>query len=138
VRVYFDSSALLKRALDEAESDAFEVEVERFVDRGFELISSALAWVEVTRSLRSRLDTEPPKTVAALIEESLVGIVESPISPEVIDIARRLGPSTLRSLGAIHLATATLVGADLVCAYDTRLLTSASELGFRTISPGAD
>jgi hypothetical protein len=44
----------------------------------------------------------------------------------------------LRSLDAIHLATATLVNADLVCAYDQRLLLAASELGLRTISPGVD
>lgn len=138
MRVYFDSSALLKRTLDEAESDALESEIQLFVDSGSDLLSSALAWVEVTRSLRSRLDVESPKVIAALIDETLVGIVGSPISPEVIDIARRLGPSTLRCLDAIHLATATLVGADLVCAYDKRLLASASELGFRTISPGAD
>ena len=138
MRVYFDSSALLKRTLDEAESDALESEIQLFVDSGSDLLSSAVAWVEVTRSLRSRLDVESPKVIAALIDETLVGIVGSPISPEVIDIARRLGPSTLRSLDAIHLATATLVGADLVCAYDKRLLASASELGFRTISPGAD
>lgn len=138
MRVYFDSSALLKRTLDEAESDALESEIQLFVDSGSDLLSSALAWVEVTRSLRSRLDVESPKVIAALIDETLVGIVGSPISPEVIDIARRLGPLTLRSLDAIHLATATLVGADLVCAYDKRLLASASELGFRTISPGAD
>lgn len=138
MRIYFDSSALLKRTLEEAESDALESEIQHFVDSGADLLSSALAWVEVTRSLRSRLDTEPPKAIAAFIHETLVGIIGSPISPEVIDIARRIGPSTLRSLDAIHLATATLVGADLVCAYDKRLLVAASELGFRTISPGAD
>jgi len=101
------------------------------------MFSSTLAWIEVTRTIRSRLDDEPPAEVIQLIENAVAGIAECPITEQVSDIARRLGPSTLRSLDAIHLATATLVGADLVCAYDTRLLTSASELGFRTISPGS-
>lgn len=136
MRVYFDSSALLKRTLEEAESDALENEAQRLVKDGSSLLSSSLAWVEVSRSLRARLDVESPGVIAELIDATLADIVASPISSEVIDIARRLGPSTIRSLDAIHLATAILVSADLVCAYDQRLLTAASELGFRTISPG--
>ena len=54
----------------------------------------------------------------------------------VVSLARRIGPITLRSLDAIHLATATLIDADLVIAYDERLLLAAEELGFATASPG--
>lgn len=36
------------------------------------------------------------------------------------------------------LCSSTLVGADLVVAYDQRLLVSAEELGFRTSSPGRE
>lgn len=82
-----------------------------------------------------RADQESPVEIVALIDNALAGITESPVSGPVADIARRLGPSTLRSLDAIHLATATLVGADVVCAYDQRMLTAAAEFGFRTISP---
>ncbi len=71
------------------------------------------------------------------MDNAVAGIDESPMSDTVADIARRIGPATLRSLDSIHLATATLIGADLVCAYDRRLLASAEELGFRTIAPGA-
>ncbi len=66
------------------------------------------------------------------------GIEEFPISEQVIDIAQRMSPASIRSLDAIHLASATLLGADLVCAYDQRLLGAAEELGFRTVSPGLD
>jgi len=55
----------------------------------------------------------------------------------VVGVARRLGPSSLRSLDAIHLATASIMAADVVIAYDGRLLRAAEELGFRTLSPGA-
>lgn len=111
-------------------------QLEHFVDAGDALFASDLAVVEVSRTIRSRLDAEDPAVVAESVETSLAGIQESPISDPVINIARRLGPSSLRSLDAIHLATATLVGAEVVCAYDGRLLTAAAELGFRTISPG--
>jgi uncharacterized protein len=137
VRVYFDSSALLKRTLEERESDALEREFQHLSESGADLVSSTLTWVEVTRSLRSRLDAESPRLVATLVDETLAGVSESPITSQVVSIARRLGPLTLRSLDAIHLSSATLLNADIVCAYDKRLLIAASELGFRTMSPGA-
>lgn len=136
MRVYLDSSALVKRALLESESSGLIEAIDGWVTEQSALFSSSLAWIEVTRTIRSRHDDEPPAEIVQLIENALAGIDECPITELVSDIARRLGPSTLRSLDAIHLATATLLGADLVCAYDKRLLTSASELGFRTSSPG--
>ena len=137
MRVYFDSSALLKRTLEERESDALECEFQHLSESGADLVSSTLTWIEVTRSLRSRLGAESPMLVATLVDETLAGVSESPITGQVVSIARRLGPSTLRSLDAIHLASATLLNADIVCAYDKRLLVAASELGFRTMSPGS-
>lgn len=101
------------------------------------LSTSTLGSIELHRAVRSRLDGESPFEVVRLIEFALSGLVEYPITDQVASIAARLWPTMLRSLDAIHLATATLVNADLVCAYDQRLLLAASELGFRTISPGA-
>lgn len=135
MRVYLDTSALLKRTLEERESDAFEHELERWASREAELVSSALAWIEVTRALRARLDAEPPKLVATLVDETLRDIVECPITEHVVSIARRIGPPSLRSLDAIHLASAAMLDVDLVCAYDERMLAAAGELGFRTVSP---
>lgn len=135
MRVYLDSSALIKRAIRETESRALIETIDRWVSDQSLLCSSTLAWIEVTRTIRLRADQESPVEIVALIDNALAGITESPVSGPVADIARRLGPSTLRSLDAIHLATATLVGADVVCAYDQRMLTAAAEFGFRTISP---
>jgi len=136
VRVYLDSSALLKRVLDEPERVAFEAALDRFVADGAVLMSSSLAWVEVSRSLRTRLDREGPRRIIELIDVALSGIQECPMTAQVVSIAQRLGPASLRSLDVIHLASASLLGAELVCAYDQRLLTAAEELGFRTASPG--
>jgi len=136
VRVYFDSSALLKRVLDEPEAEAFDDSVDRFVEQGAALLASSLAWVEVSRAIRQRLEAEAPRRIIDLIEVALSGVEEFPISEQVIDIAQRMRPASIRSLDAIHLASASLLGADLVCAYDERMLASAEELGFRTASPG--
>jgi hypothetical protein len=72
------------------------------------------------------------------IETALAGVAQIDISEPVIALARRLFPTSIRSLDAIHLASATLLDADVIVAYDQRLLTAASELGFRTLSPGSN
>ena len=136
MRVYLDSSALIKRALSEAESVELASAVKSHIHKNDLLLSSALGTVEVSRILRSRLDEQLPEYVNDLIEVALGGVAECALSSQVIGIARRLGPGSLRSLDAIHLATASIVAADVVIAYDTRLLVAASELGFRTASPG--
>jgi len=137
VRIYLDSSALIKRAIDEPESGQLDTTIARFVSDGDILFASSLATVEVSRILRSRLDDESPATVNDLIELALGGVAECVMSSQVIGVSRRLGPSSLRSLDAIHLATASIIAVDLVVAYDHRLLRAAEELGFRTASPGA-
>ena len=136
MRVYLDSSAALKRVLLEAESSALIEALEGFVADGATLLSSTLTWIEVTRSLRRRLDHEPLGEIAERVETALSGIIECPITEQVASIARRLGPTSLRTLDAIHLASASLLDVDVVCAYDQRMLSAASELGFRTLSPG--
>ncbi len=136
MRVYFDSSALVKRAVGEPESPALLDAIDRYAADGVGLSTSTLASIELHRAVRLRLDGESPFEVVGLIEFALSGLLEYPITEQVASIASRLGPFSLRSLDAIHLATASLMSADLVCAYDNRLLLAASELGFRTISPG--
>ena len=133
MRVYVDSSALLKRVVDEANSAALIADLQTGVQRGDARVSSSLAWVEVTRALRARLSDE----VAAfeLSDFALSGILEIPIDAEVVALARRLTPRVLRSLDAIHLASALLVDADVVVAYNQRLLAAARDLGFSPSSP---
>jgi uncharacterized protein len=135
VRIYLDSSAVLKRVLLESESLAFIATLDRFAEEGATLLSSTLTRIEVTRSLRRQSDREPPAEIADRVETALSGMVECPISEQIVSIARRIGPSSLRSLDAIHLASAAVLDVDLVCAYDQRMLTAAAELGFRTLSP---
>lgn len=71
-----------------------------------------------------------------MAEIASCGIAECPITDAVVSLARRTGPLALRTLDAIHVATATLVDCDLVLAYDQRLL-AAAELGFRVEMPRA-
>ncbi len=138
MRAYFDSSALIKRVIGEVESPALVDVVRDLRAHGAALQTSVLGAVEVSRGIRVRFELEAPATVVDSVEVALAGVEQIEISDPVIALARRLFPTSIRSLDAIHLASAVLISADVIVAYDRRLLTAASELGFRTLSPGAE
>lgn len=134
MRVYVDSSALLKRVITEAESLGIVETLERHHRDGDMLVSSSLAWVEVARALRTH--TERGLTaVAADVDGALSGIAEQRISREVISLARRVNPHRLRSLDAIHLASALLIDADEMLTYDDRLAAACAESGLAVSRP---
>jgi uncharacterized protein len=57
------------------------------------------------------------------------------VSPQLLRAARELTSNTVRSLDAIHLATALRIEADELLAYDHRLLAAADEQGLQLASP---
>ena len=58
----------------------------------------------------------------------------------VFDLAARLGPAHLRSLDALHLASALELGSDLqaIVTYDKRLAEAALLNAIAVVSPGAN
>lgn len=70
-------------------------------------------------------------------EAGLRDIALVPIDETVLVTARHLGPGALRSLDAIHLATALSMGSDLgaLFSYDERLTAAALAAGLRVLSP---
>lgn len=136
MRVYLDSSALVKRSVTETQSEQLRETIDQLQRSGDELSSSSVSWIEVNRVLRSRLETEHPARIVELVESALSGVDEVPLGSVVASLARRIGSPKMRSLDAIHLATASVIDADVVVAYDRRMLSVASEMGFATLSPG--
>jgi predicted nucleic acid-binding protein len=59
------------------------------------------------------------------------------VNDRVLDAAGLLPPADLRSLDAIHLASAELLGSDMrsFVTYDDRLATAAASRGYRVIRP---
>jgi len=59
------------------------------------------------------------------------------VNDRVLNAAGALLPEEMRSLDAIHLATAQQLGADLarIVTYDERMATAAKELGFAVSAP---
>jgi predicted nucleic acid-binding protein len=126
---YVDSSALVKLAIAEPESAALR----RYLARRAPLVSSTLARTEVLRALLLEGDPGLARGRAVLSRIDLVRM-----NDRILKGAGTLLPTGLRSLDAIHLATALALGQDLVriVTYDERMLDGARELGLQTASPG--
>src|SRR5258708_7012739 len=125
---YLDSSAIVKLAVAEPESTALR----RHLRRRRPLVSSALSRTEVLRALL-------PAGAAAIASgrSALADIELARVNDRVLNAAAALLPSELRSLDAIHLATAIHLGGDLrqLVTYDERMADVARALGLRTASP---
>lgn len=129
--IYLDSSALLKLLFQEDESEALEQWLTSH--QSVAKVSSELAKVEVTRACR-RLDPAVlPAARSLLTQLDLV-----PLSRDVLERADELGDPMLRSLDALHLASALSLGSHLstFVAYDRRLLAAAETAGLAPLQPG--
>ena len=119
--VYLDSSALVKLVVLEPESAALR----EFLRTHTVRLSSALAEVEVPRALRRAGygATEGRRATEIL---SRIALVE--VDRRILRSAAALAPPGLRSLDAIHLATALSLGQDLagIVTYDQRLSYAAT------------
>lgn len=125
---YVDSSAIVKLAVREAESAALR----RYLRRRRPLVSSALAQTEVLRALL-------PGGEAAVVSgrRVLSGLDLVRVNDRVLSSAAALLPIELRSLDAIHLATAEQLATDLgvIVTYDDRMAGAARQRGLRVASP---
>lgn len=126
--IYLDSSALVKLAVREPESDALR----RSVRRRRPLISSALARTEVSRALLPLGSDAVRRGGEVLARVELLRV-----NDRVLNGAGTMLPHDLRSLDAIHLATAAQLGADLskIITYDVRMAEAARSLGWTVSSP---
>ena len=95
-------------------------------------MSSALARTEVLRALLLESEAGVARGRAVLGRIDLIRV-----NDRILDAAGVLLPTELRSLDAIHLASAQLLGSDLgqLVAYDERMLSTARELGIAVASP---
>jgi predicted nucleic acid-binding protein len=125
---YLDSSALVKLAVSEAQTPALL----RYLARRRPLASSALASTEVARALLPFGEAVVRRGLDVLSRIDLVRINE-----RVLADAGALLPPELRSLDAIHLATARLFGRTLarIVTYDDRLTAAAHQLGLTVVAP---
>jgi predicted nucleic acid-binding protein len=129
--IYVDTSALLKQVLVEPESVALHDYLEQRRTEG--LVSSILLTVEMRRAVQRGNPRLLPRVDLLLAR---VGQVD--LSAPVTETASRFPDPGLRSLGAIHVATALLLRDELtaVVSYDKRMVAAAHSEGLPVVSPG--
>ena len=125
---YLDSSALVKLAVREPESQALR----RYLRRRRTLVSSALARTEVPRALLP-LGTDAVRRG----QEVLARIDLVRINDRVLTRAGEMLPPDLRSLDAIHLASVQQLGPSVkhIVTYDERMADAATTAGWSVASP---
>ena len=126
---YLDTSALVKLVVAERESDPLRkwLTVEER-----DPVSSDLARTELLRAVRR---VAPERLVRARLVLDAVTLVQAGTS--VFESAGRLDPDGLRSLDALHVATALELGDDLrgIVTYDERLAAAATANGIPVVAP---
>jgi predicted nucleic acid-binding protein len=127
--IYLDSAALVKLV----RLERFSSELVHWLNErpGVPLVSSAIAEVEVPRAIRKAAPDAVPATLARLYRLEIDATVRG--------AAAALVDPNLRTLDAIHVATALGLGTELQAfvSYDQRLLQAAGDLGLAVASPGA-
>ena len=128
--LYLDSSALVELIAREPETPALL----SLLELRPEVVSSALARVEVLRAV-SRAGRAPGSLERARDVLSRVALIA--MDGGILDAAATIQPAELRSLDAIHLATALSLHpeAAMFVSYDERLNAAAAAARLRVVSP---
>jgi predicted nucleic acid-binding protein len=127
--LYLESSALVKLVLEERETAALR----RFLaSRDQPQVTSLVAAVEVSRAAKRSPDVEP-----RLLERVLSALSHLRLDDAIALRAADMEPASLRSLDAIHLASALALGPELEAfvTYDGRLADAARVHGLPVVAP---
>ena len=129
--IYIDTSALLKLIHDE-EAEAAALHEYLATAGNIALVSSGLITVEARRGVMRANPNRLPR-----VDVMLTDVVTIPMSDTVLERASRLPDPLLRSLDAIHLATALLIRDDVttLLTYDERLARAAHAHGIEVAAP---
>jgi len=127
--LYIDASAFVKLVLPEPETEALVAALNPRAT----LVASAILEVEVLRAVR-RAGGQGTEVAA---RAQLEGVRLLPLDAQVRERASELAPVTLRTLDAIHIATALDLGERLegVYTYDTRMAAAATHVGLPVCAP---
>lgn len=128
--MYADASALVKLVVDERETPALRGHLASRPG----LVVSRVAVVEVARAVRI---ASPGPEASRDAERLLARCTLMEVTDAILRTAAGLASAHLRTLDAIHLASALRAAPQEVIAYDVRLREAAEAAGFPTSAPGA-
>jgi uncharacterized protein len=126
--LYLDSSAIVKLVVPEPETEPLLELLRSWPER----VSSVVARIEVERVAR-RIGGGAIRRAGIVL--SRTGLVA--LDDLVVQTAAAVEPPALRTLDAVHLATALSLGKDLgaFCAYDARLARAAGSKAIEVLAP---
>jgi uncharacterized protein len=118
----------VKLIVSEPESAALR----RHLAAGQVLVASRIALVETSRATRI---ADPTPETERRTEELLASCLLVEIDDSLLRAGTAFASRSIRTLDAIHLASAMRVEADEFLVYDRRLGAAAAELGLEVVSP---
>lgn len=126
---YVDTSAFVKLVLGEDEAPAL---------RGALAQWEGVVASRVLRTEAIRACARYGRSYENLAREALTTVALLPLDDAVLDLAATVKPPELRSLDALHLATALSIADDLgaMLVYDVRLASAAERAGLCVLAPG--
>lgn len=127
--IYLDASAMVTMVVERAYADELREYLAGYASS--RTYTSTIGFVETVRTCDS-IGTFP-----GLITDLLRQHQEVKVTDQVRDDAARL-PGRLRSLDAVHVASASLLGSELIAlvTYDQRMADAASSAGLPVAMPG--
>jgi uncharacterized protein len=132
VSLYVDSSALLKRYIDEPDSDACEA----ILESDPALVTGRHTVVEVRRNLARLIEPADLPATRSLFAADLEAISIVELDATTCEAAAAIAEVTgVRTLDALHLAAARRVGGTALpfLTYDVRQAQAARSLGFAVL-----
>ena len=136
MRVFFDSSALAKRYVDEAGT----AEVLQWCDKATELALSVIAVPELISAFRrlvreGRLTETQYAQLKSDLRADLVDALVCETSPQVVQRAiDALEAAPLRGMDAVHVGSALVCGAAVFISADARQCAAAEHFGLRVVN----
>ncbi len=135
---YLDASAAVKLVREEPESAVLR----KALEGATKLLSSELLETEIRRAIRRHAVDRPSAETDHLVQEAgevLARFSLFGLSRDLLVIAGALPDPDLRSLDAIHIATALAAheSAPVFVSYDTRQLRAGKDMGLHVLSPQA-
>lgn len=131
--LYLDSSAFVKLAVREPETAALEAELTRWPL----CATSSITAIEVSRATARARALRRGVLAVGDVEDLLKTTVEMVLTDRVRQTASTLAPPELRTLDAIHVASALALGTDLaaVVTYDVRMQRAVDRYRLRVLAP---
>lgn len=132
--IYMDTSALTKLLIAEPQTPELRTWLTAQIDAGDSAATSSLGRVELMRTVARYGEPGQSDRARYLLE----GLDILPLTEPMMALAESIGPPSLRSPDAIHLAAAAYFEQELTAfvTYDHRLLNGCRDIGLTTASPG--